>query len=512
MNKNKELLNQKHLASTTNIETKINDNVRVRFAPSPTGNLHVGGLRTALFNYLFAKKYNGKFILRIDDTDAIRSKKEYELSILNDIQWFDLRWDEFYRQSERTAVYKKYLNILKEKGLVYECFCTEEELLKSKELAIRNKKPYIYNGRCLHISDIEKDNLRKKLEGKGLPPSIRLNTLKSGMGHIVFDDLVHGNVSFNTKLLGDFILKTADSRFTYNFASIIDDIDLNISHIIRGEDHISNTPKQILLCMALEKKPPVFAHISLLYGKDGKLMSKRDLNANLDYYKNIGYLPQALLNYLAITGNTFLIPETTHQSENKNNIKTEEKEVFSNLPEMAILFDIKKAKNSGAIFNKEKLLFINEKWLKNTDSASLINIIKEKFSNLNEINDVSALKKLDTEYGFKTSLNILNFLKEEYKTIKEIMEELPVFFNGNQIVINYDKEIITILRDFIEKEPMLTEDILKNIIKEIASKYNKNIKDIYKNFRLILTGKQDGPSIIKIAALLGKDRIIKRLS
>ncbi len=511
--------------------------VKVRFAPSPTGNLHIGGLRTAFFNYLFAKKYAGKFILRIDDTDPGRSKKEYENSILNDLKWFDLNWDEFYRQSERAAVYEKYLDALKDKDLIYECFCTEKDLLKSKELAIKAKKPYIYSGRCRNLNDEEKAVLRKKLEEEDLSPSIRFNTVKSGISNIVFNDLVHGNVSFNSRLTGDFILKTSGGRFTYNFASIVDDIDLDISHVIRGEDHISNTPKQLILCKSFEKTPPVFAHISLLYGKDGKLMSKRDLNSNIDHYKNSGYLPEAVLNYLAITGNAFAVPRGGRFVQNEDNgnlkkhAKAAEKEVFSSVSEMAKLFDIAKAKSSGAVFDEEKLRFINERHLKQISAKDLIDIMKEKFLALSYLN---ALKKLESYYKYEALLKIIGFLKNEYKTIKEIMEEIGVFYDDFTIRImngsstgagagsgevnaaninyaNYDEGIKTALRNAIEKESALTEEMLKETVKQTAERSGKNLKDVYETLRFFLTGKIDGPSIIKIALLLGKEKVIKRL-
>ncbi len=520
-----------------NNSLQINE-VRVRFAPSPTGNLHIGGVRTALFNYLFALKNKGKFILRIDDTDKIRSKKEYEDSIISDLKWFDINQDEFYRQSERTAVYENYLDTLKGKGFIYECFCTEEDILKSKELAIKSKKPYIYGGRCLHLSSEEKEEFRFKLKDKGLYPSIRLNIVKIGLHSIEFNDIVHGHITFNPKLIGDFILKTEDNRFTYNFASIIDDSDLNITHVIRGEDHISNTPKQILLLKALGKNIPNFAHISLLYGKDGKIMSKRDLISNIGYYKNKGYLPAAILNYLAITGNTFII----HKGDNKDKIgkNTTEKEIFSSIPEMASYFDITRTKGSSAIFNEEKLKFINEKWLVNTPASELINIIAGKFPQLDK-GDISAeslnilntlpadsdkssslITKLKESYSMETSLAIIDFLKQEFKTVKEILEELKIFFDDFKIKINIqgnggfniDNELKTALAARFKaiNDFNFSEDLIKNTIKETAGISNKPVKDCYETLRLFLTGKLDGPSIIKITAFLGKNRVIARLS
>ncbi len=518
--------------------------VRVRFAPSPTGDLHIGGLRTALFNYLFALKNKGTFILRIDNTDKARSKKGYEDSIVNDLKWVGIKWDEFYRQSERTAVYENYLNILKEKGLTYECFCAEEDILKSKELAVKSKKPYIYSGRCLYLSPEEKEKSRLKLKENGFHPSIRVNVLKIGLKSVEFNDMVHGRIAFNPKLIGDFILKTGEDRFAYNFASVIDDSDLNITHVIRGEDHISNTPKQILLLKALEKNMPSFAHISLLYGKDGKIMSKRDSAADVSYYKNGGYLPGAILNYLAITGNTFIIHKGAGKDKTGKN--TAEKEVFSSILEMASYFDITKTKGASAVFNEEKLKFINEKWLINTSPSELTDIIVEKFPRLDKggipagpfntspakgDKDGSRVAKLKKSYPAETSLAILDFLKQEFKTVKEILEELKIFFDDFKINTDNIKDdgikgnngnnkyklaeftgLKTILLKNLKKTVDFNEFSIKNAIKETAMDGNKTVKDCYETLRFFLTGKLAGPSIIKIAALLGKQRVIARLS
>ncbi len=491
------------------MEENLVNGIRVRFAPSPTGNLHLGGVRTALFNYIFALKYSGKFILRIDDTDRIRSKKEYEDVIKDDLRWFEIKWDEFYRQSERAFIYEKYLNTLKENGLAYECFCTEEEILKSKEIAIKSKKPYIYNGRCANLSSSEKEKLSFSLKEKGLYSSIRLNIaqvlrMDPSFYSIEFNDAVHGHLSFNSKLIGDFILKTEDNRFAYNFASIIDDYDLGITHVIRGEDHISNTPKQILILKALGKEPPVFAHISLLYGKDGKIMSKRDAASNIKYYKEEGYLPEAVLNYLAVTGNTF----TVHSyKDGKKEIF--EKEIFSNILEMADLLDIKKAKGSSAVLNEDKLRHINEKRLALMPAEQLIKVLTEKFQ------AASILAKLKEEYGEDFSLEIIDFLKNEFKTVKEILKELEIFFGDFKINlsgIKYDDGLRKALLNSFQNINDFNENSIKNIIKEAASQNNKTVKECYETLRLFITGRLDGPSILKIIKFLGKNRAVKRLS
>ena len=491
------------------MEENLVNGIRVRFAPSPTGNLHLGGVRTALFNYIFALKYSGKFILRIDDTDRVRSKKEYEDVIKDDLRWFEIKWDEFYRQSERAFIYEKYLNILKENGLAYECFCTEEEILKSKEIAIKSKKPYIYNGRCANLSSGEKEKLSFSLKEKGLYSSIRLNIaqvlrMDPSFYSIEFNDAVHGHLSFNSKLIGDFILKTEDNRFAYNFASIIDDYDLGITHVIRGEDHISNTPKQILILKALGKEPPVFAHISLLYGKDGKIMSKRDAASNIKYYKEEGYLPEAVLNYLAVTGNTF----TVHSSKDGKK-EIFEKEIFSNILEMADLLDIKKAKGSSAVLNEDKLRHINEKRLALMPAEQLIKVLTEKFQ------AASILAKLKEEYGEDFSFEIIDFLKNEFKTVKEILKELEIFFDDFKINlsgIKYDDGLRKALLDSFQNINDFNENSIKNIIKEAASQNSKTVKECYETLRLFITGRLDGPSILKIIKFLGKNRAVKRLS
>ncbi|MGC8554822.1 MAG: glutamate--tRNA ligase [Candidatus Acidulodesulfobacterium sp.] len=485
------------------------DGVKVRFAPSPTGNLHIGGVRTALFNYLFALKHHGKLILRIDDTDKARSKEEYEKEIIEDLNWFEIEYSEFYRQSERTAVYEKYLNILKEKDLVYECFCTEEEILTAKEIAVKSKKPYIYNGRCANLSNSEKEKLSSQFKERGIYPSIRLNIAKvlKAVGNfkaVEFEDAVHGQLSFNPKLIGDFILKTEHNRFTYNFASIIDDHDIGITHVIRGEDHISNTPKQILILNALDKTPPVFAHISLLYGKDGKIMSKRDDAAKIKYYKEEGYLPNAILNYLAITGNTF----TVHEFENGKE-KISEKEIFSDILEMAELFEIKKAKGSSAIFSEDKLRHINEKLLQEMDAEKLIKILTEKFQS------EEVLKKLRNVYGEKY-VEIVDFLKNEFKTVKEILTEIKLFFEDFQVQIQeikYDIKLKETLLNNLQKikSDKFEENAIKNAVKESASESGKTSKDCYETLRLCITGRHDGPSILKIIKLMGRERTLKRL-
>jgi nondiscriminating glutamyl-tRNA synthetase len=273
--------------------------------------------------------------------------------------------------------------------------------------------------------------------------------------------------------------------------------------VIRGEDHISNTPKQILILNALGKEPPIFAHISLLYGKDGRIMSKRDAASNIKYYKEEGYLPEAVLNYLAVTGNTFTL------FEYKNGKKEIfEKEIFSNILEMADLLDIKKAKGSSAIFSEDKLRHINEKQLTLMPAEQLIKVLTEKFQ------AASLLTKLKEEYGEGFSLEIIDFIKNEFKTVKEILKELEIFFDDFKINLSgmkYDDGLRKVFLESFQSMNDFNENSIKNIVKETALKNGKTAKECYETLRLFLTGKLDGPSILKIIRFLGKDRVVKRL-
>ncbi|MEF8847448.1 MAG: glutamate--tRNA ligase, partial [Candidatus Paceibacterota bacterium] len=282
--------------------------IRVRLAPSPTGPLHVGTARTALFNYLFAKKNEGKFILRIEDTDPERSKDKWEKNIIKNLEWLGLNYDEGptldsdskgshgpYRQSERMNLYKKYLERLLEEDKAYRCFCTKEELEAQKEQQIKNGEPPRYTGKCRSLTEEE---VQEKLE-QGKDFVIRLKNVDHNRG-IKFDDVIRGEVEFESNLLGDFALSKKFEQPLYNFAVVVDDYKMDISHVIRGEDHIPNTPKQILVREALEfEESPKFAHLPLILGADESKLSKRHGAVSITEYRKQGYLPEALINFMA---------------------------------------------------------------------------------------------------------------------------------------------------------------------------------------------------------------------
>ncbi|MDI6846214.1 MAG: glutamate--tRNA ligase [Candidatus Saccharicenans sp.] len=327
-----------------------NGRIRVRFAPSPTGYIHVGNARTALFNWLFARQNGGIFVLRVEDTDIERSREEYERNLIQDLRWLGLDWDEGpdaggnfgpYRQSERLELYHRYANQLLEEGKAYYCFCTAEELEKEREAALAEGRMPVYSGRCRNIS-LKEARLRLAAGEAG---AIRLRVPDEGS--IQFEDIVRGLVEFDLKLIGDPIIVRSNGMPAYNYAVVIDDALMKITHVIRGEDHVSNTPRQIILYRALGWEPPVFAHLSMVMGKDNTRLSKRHGATSVDQFRREGILPEALCNYLAFLG--WSPPEG--------------QEVLT-LEQLVRLFDLRRVSRSAAIFDYEKLYWLNRQHIK----------------------------------------------------------------------------------------------------------------------------------------------------
>ena len=333
------------------------EEVRVRIAPSPSGNLHIGTARTALFNYLYAKKNNGKYILRIEDTDAERTKQEYIDNIFDSLKALGLSWDEGpdvggeygpYTQSQRFDIYPKYAQILLEKGFAYECFCTPEELEAEKEEATKNKTAYVYSKKCEHLTEEQKEALRKE----GRKPAIRFSVDKaqkafhdSSMLH--FEDLVKGDLHQDTSLIGDFVIMKSNGTPTYNFAVVIDDMLMKISHIIRGEDHISNTFKQILIYEALGAEIPKFGHLGMILAPDRSKLSKRHGATAVSEFVEKGYLIEALVNFVALLG-----------------WSPSDGEEIKSVDEIAKDFRIGEISSSNSIFEYDKLNWMNSHYIK----------------------------------------------------------------------------------------------------------------------------------------------------
>src|SRR5574344_2116729 len=339
--------------------------VRGRIAPSPSGNLHVGTARTALFNYLFAKKNNGKFILRIEDTDAERTSQEYIANIFDSLKALGLNWDEGpdvggpygpYTQSQRFDIYPKYVQKLLDAGFAYECFCTPEELEQEKEEAAKAKKPYVYTKKC--------ENLR----AEGRKPEIRFNISKAQKAFhdssiLKFDDLVKGELHMDTDLLGDFVIQKSNGAPTYNFAVVIDDALMKITHVIRGEDHISNTFKQILIFEALGEEVPQFGHLGMILAPDRSKLSKRHGATAVSDFVEKGYLTEALINFIALLG---------WAPSDGEEIKT--------VDEIAADFRINEVSSSNSIFEYDKLNWMNGQYINKMDIKKLTELIKPYLS------------------------------------------------------------------------------------------------------------------------------------
>ena len=403
--------------------------IRVRYAPSPTGHLHIGNARTALFNYLFARNQKGQFIIRIEDTDQKRNIAGGEESQLKYLKWLGMDWDESvdvggeygpYRQSERLDIYKKYYEDLLEKGLAYKCYCTEEELEKEREEQIARGEAPRYSGKCRHLT--KEDQAR--LEAEGRKPSIRFRVPEGKVYR--FNDIVKGEVSFASEDIGDFVIVKKDGMPLYNFAVAIDDHLMKISHVLRGDDHISNTPKQLMIYEAFGWEPPTFGHMTLIVNENHKKLSKRDesIIQFIEQYEALGYLPEALFNFIALLGWS----------------PVGEEEIFSK-EELIEIFDPARLSKSPAVFDRQKLIWMNNQYMKKLPVEKVVELalphlvsagrVPENPSpeQLEMVNKLVALYQEQMSYGAEiVSLSEL-FFKEEIsydETGKAILSEEQV--------------------------------------------------------------------------------------
>jgi len=457
--------------------------ISVRFAPSPTGHFHIGGLRTAIYNYLFAKKNNGNFFLRIEDTDKNRSNEVYTNEIIEILQWIGLKFEsQIIFQSQRFDIYRKYAEKLLNLNCAYKCFCSAEEIKERLNQNNDNLKIWKYDRFCLNNQN---NNSKKEYVIRFKVPD----------GYTEFNDIIRGKIKINNNELEDFVLLKADGSPTYHLAVVVDDIEMNINYIIRGEDHISNTPKQILLYKALNKEIPQFAHIPLILGKDKTKLSKRNAEVSVLYYKKIGILPEALLNYLVFLG----------WSPKSN------KEIFS-IDELINLFDLKEVNKKGAVFDFQKLIWFNSQYIKNLDFNRFIKIYKENL-NIKEIENLEYYKK------------IFDLLKERIKTINEFQEQSDYFFNNNYKISdeakakifnenfeNIKKIILIVKNKFSElNEAEFKKDKIEKIIREIAEENKIKAGDLIHPLRIIISGRTTTPGLFEIIECIGPKEIMKRL-
>ncbi|MCB0309265.1 MAG: glutamate--tRNA ligase [Bdellovibrionales bacterium] len=450
----------------------------VRFAPSPTGFLHIGGARTALFNYLYAKRFGGQFVLRIEDTDQARSTDEATKAILDGLRWFGLKWDTGpFFQSKRTDIYKKYLEILVNQEKAYRCYCTVEELQERRKRQLQEKKPPKYDGRCRSFIGQQLD---KPYVWRFLVPK----------GQTVVRDLIKGDVVFNNEELEDLILARADGSLTYNFVVVVDDIDMGITHVIRGDDHLNNTPKQILIYEAFGKPIPAFAHVPLILGQDKQRLSKRHGATSVQSYRDMGYLPEAMINFLVRLG-------WSHGDQ----------EIFS-MDYLIENFDLEHIGKSAGVFNPEKLLWLNQHYIKSLPSGYLMDILS------------TFIPMTQAQKSSESALKLLEAMRERAKTMKE-MADLSRFYFVDQIDIpsdlqeKYFKSSLTPALKSLQNElsalNVFDEESLKPLFEKVLHQCQMKMKDLAQPLRVILTGSTISPGIYELMAILGKDRVLQRL-
>lgn len=476
--------------------------VRVRYAPSPTGNLHIGNARTALFNYLFAKHYGGDFVLRIEDTDFKRNKEEGERSQLKYMDWLGLDYDEGigkekefgpYRQSERIEIYQKYVEQLLAEDKAYKCYMTAEELEAEREEQVANGLPPRYSGKHAHLTKEEQDQFEKE----GRRPSIRIRVPQDRT--YSFNDMVKGELSFEGKDFGDFVIIKNDGVATYNFAVAIDDHLMEISHVLRGDDHVSNTPKQLVVYEALGFKPPIFGHMTLIVNENKKKLSKRDetIIQFIEQYDDLGYLPEALFNFITLLGWS---PEG-------------EQEIFTR-EEFVKIFDEKRLSKSPAFFDNNKLTWINNQYIKAQPLERIVNLalpffVKEGVATQEEVDNNRAwFEKLISLYQPQMSYGaeIVELTKQFF------VEEIK--FDEEELEILKQDTTVAVFEDFLEKLEVVgdfTSESIKTLIKTIQKDTGVKGKNLFMPIRIASTGSMHGPELNTSLELLGRDRVVARV-
>jgi glutamyl-tRNA synthetase len=468
--------------------------VRVRFAPSPTGALHLGGARTALFNWLFARHHHGKFILRIEDTDRVRSTQEAIQAILQGMEWLGLDWDEGpevdgphgpYYQTERLDIYRKHAEQLLKEGKAYICFCTAEELAEKRKQAEARKEAPRYDGQCRKLPQSEIDSLKNS----GKPYVIRF-LMPPGQKTIV-EDLVRGPVEFENDVLDDFVVMKSDGFPTYNFAAVVDDHLMEITHVIRGDDHLSNSPRQILLYRAFGYELPKFAHIPMILGSDKARLSKRHGATSVIEYKTLGYLPEAVFNYIAKLG-------WGHKDQ----------EIFSRA-ELIEFFSLEGVTKNPAIFNFEKLNWMNGQYIRAT--------LPERVVDLCEPLLFEAYGKQDLKYLTR----VVKLLLDRIKLIPEIVPLTEYFFKDDFIfeekaINKYLKtaeapKILAALKDGLAKTEPFARDEIEKVFKGLVEEMGIKLGALIHPCRAAVSGRTETPPMYDVLEVLGKEKVLKRL-
>jgi len=455
------------------------DQIVTRFPPSPSGYLHIGGARTALFNWLYARANNGKFVLRIEDTDKARSTKESVTAILESLEWLGIDWDEGpYFQSERSDIYKEYIEKLIELGYAYYCNCTPEQVNVMREQAKAAGKKPMYSGKC-----------REARIAKGENTVVRLKTPFAGV--TIVDDAVKGSISFQNSEIDDFIIQRSDGSAMYNFAVVVDDITMGINNIIRGDDHLINTPKQILIYKALGKELPLFGHVPMVLGSDKSRLSKRHGAMSVGEYKNMGYLPDAMLNYLVRLG-------WSHGDQE-----------FFTREDLIEKFSLKSLGRSPSMFDIDKLSNLNSKHIQQTSSEALaeklIPLLKQE--NINAENDqftqdaITTLKPRSKNLG-EMAQSIAFYYKDEVEFDTKVKEKVlkPETLETLKKAAIYIENTDEFSQENLEKA-------FQNIMDETELKFGKIAQPV----RVALTGTNVSPGIFEMILVLGKEKTISRI-
>ena len=484
-------------------------NVRVRFAPSPTGFVHIGSLRTALYNYLFAKNQGGEYILRVEDTDRTRLVDGAIENMLNAMKWAGVNHTEGvmldeegnvvqkgeygpYIQSERLDIYKKYVQELLDSGKAYYCFCSKERLDDVREKQKEAGETPRYDGHC---RDLTPEEIQEKIDA-GIPYVIRLRLPKD---HVIkFTDLVRGEMEFNTNDLDDQVLIKTDGFPTYHFAVVVDDHLMKITHIIRGEEWVSSTPKHVYLYEAFGWEKPVFVHLPNILNTEKKKLSKRQGDVAVEDFKKKGYLPEGLVNYVALVGWS---PE-------------DNQEIFS-MKELEESFSIERVSKSGGVFDTEKLNWVNHNYMKEADDEMLAKLA------MPYLVEAGYIKEDETEAKFDLVKEIVSAVKEKLHYVKEITDHVSIFF-GDKVEVETEEgleflklehipTLFAALREKIEAAERFDADSNFAILKSIQKEYKIKGKNLYMGSRIMLTGEMHGPDIPKVMEVLGKENCIKRL-
>jgi glutamyl-tRNA synthetase len=458
--------------------------VRVRFAPSPTGYLHIGGARTALFNWLFARHEGGRFILRIEDTDRSRSTEEYIVAIIDGLKWLGLDWDEGpYRQTERFGIYMRCIDQLMKEKKAYHCYCTPEELEQRRQEALAKGRTPKYDGRCRELKDAV----------PGRVPVVRFNMPQEG--RTLVRDLVKGDVVFDNSQLDDLIIMRSDGTPTYNFVVVVDDVDMRITHVIRGDDHLNNTPKQVHIYKALNYQSPAFAHLPMILGSDKSRLSKRHGATSVLAYRDMGYLPDALMNYLVRLGWSY-----------------GDQEVFTR-EELVSHFSFSNVGKSSAVFNPEKLLWLNSQYMMHARPAELAALVMPFLIREGILTEAP---ELDMQWLSRAVMT----LRERAKTLEDLARSLR-YYIAEEIEYNEKakKKFLTReslpglreLKDCLASLPDFSSREIERVFRTIIERHDIKMAALAQPARVAVTGGAESPGIFEVLEIVGKEKTLRRL-